>query len=94
MKAITELVPRINISAMMGAAMMTERPMFFAWCARFARENGDVFESTQSAERHLAKDVETEERGRRKRELDRVIRRQLARSVCHKRERNERPISD
>ena len=27
---MTELVPRMNMSAMMGAAMRTERPMFFA----------------------------------------------------------------
>ena len=50
MKARTELVPRMNISAMIGDAIMTERPMSRAGRARFAGENRDVFKSAKCAD--------------------------------------------
>ena len=41
--------------------------------ARFAREDGDVFETAERAERHFAEDVEAEERRARKRPFNRMI---------------------
>ena len=82
------------MSAMMGAAMMTERPMFFDRRARFAREDGDVFKAAQRAERHLAEDVKAENRGRGQRQFDRMIFRQLARGARNERQCDERAVSD
>jgi len=64
----------MNIRAITGEAMRTERPMSRRRRARFAGENCYVFKSAERADRKLAEDVEAiEDRHRGQRELKRLI---------------------
>ena len=62
MKQSTEPVPRMNMAAMMGAAITTERPDRAHRIAALAGDDRHVLEAAERAEAHLAKDVQIQQR--------------------------------
>ena len=59
-KVSTELVPRMNISAMTGAEITTDWPMVRDALRHFAGEDGDILEAAERADGHLAEDGDAE----------------------------------
>ena len=72
--ASTELVPRMNITAMIGAATTTDRAIAPHRVAALAGVNRDVLEAAERAEPHLAEQVEAHDRHHRHRRRQRMKR--------------------
>ena len=88
--ASTALVPRMNMTAMMGAAISVARPIDSRRILRFTSEDRDVLEPAQRTHRHLSEHVQAEERQRRHGDGERMIIRQRASRHVNERQRDQR----